>query len=174
MNNYSLTLWIVVAIQTVLLFLISTRMNSFVRKNPFEVAAEIPRLNILSISNQKVDVKQMLSQAKPTLIIFTSSRCSICKRLIPQISEWEDFPAEVRLVNLGDAKEAKRFVEMTATTFPVCIIRLKDIANKYKVRTFPFSILADPSGKIMKSGIIMPEDLESWVSFRKKRPIVAM
>jgi methylamine dehydrogenase accessory protein MauD len=127
-----------------------------------EVGEPAPRLSVRSLRGGVVEIGARTP--RPRMLLFVSSDCPVCKRLIPlarSVARDEDLD----LVFAGDAPEPaqREFVarhELSAFDF----LNSAELGLAFQVAKLPFAVLLDTDGAVAAKGLVNTrEHLESLV-----------
>lgn len=163
-NQLQLVLWIIVTINTILLFLLilNIRSKSMV-DTKVSLANAIAKISVFSTEGKSKKIVEIASQNNSTLFCFTALSCHYCKEVIPELDKLaETNQMTIVLLNAGDQSEAKQLISLTNTNLIVYSIQYKDLSTKLKLRSFPSGIIINKEGDILKTGIIHKENLSPW------------
>jgi thiol-disulfide isomerase/thioredoxin len=89
-------------------------------------------------------------KAAATVVIFFSSGCPHCQRMLPLWNE--AFPRRgkgVQVVGVLTDHEPPGFFELRPVVFPVVRLPNRDLANAFKVSRVPLTVRVGPDGKVV-------------------------
>lgn len=168
----NLLLWVVVVIQTGIIFALARQIGIlFERVSP--VGAMIPdsgptlgdkvaQLALPNLNGPQLTLGD--GKGKAQLIFFLSTSCPICKALLPALkSISSDEHAWVDVILASDGREAlhRRLIE-TAGLQGFAYVLSSELGMSFRVSKLPFAVLIDSQGKISAKGLVNSrEQLES-------------
>jgi methylamine dehydrogenase accessory protein MauD len=131
-----------------------------------EVGDAVPHLTGRLLDGQPFALAAPLpAKARLRLLLFVSSACPICKKLIPLAKGFARTEG-VEVVFVGDAEPAeqaalvKRF-DLAGYAF----VNGPDIGMAFRVERLPYAVLIDGAGKVAAKGLVNSrEHLESLVT----------
>jgi methylamine dehydrogenase accessory protein MauD len=170
-------LWIVVALvafaclalarQVGLLFERVAPVGALTTQNGPAVGSAAPRLSLAALDGRTVALGGPSSSGRSRLLMFVSSDCPICRKLIPLATRVATAEA-LDLIFAGD--DELRVQEMTVSRYDIGrypFINSRELGMAYGIDKLPYAILIDQHGIIVSRGLVNSrEHLESLVEAR--------
>ena len=106
-----------------------------------------------SLTSKNVELYQVITKNKVTLINFWGMWCPYCVQEIPELvkfyKQYHQTQVEILAVNVGDnPKEVPLFVKNNQMAFPVLIDKNNAVSTLYQVSGFPTTFIINRQGKI--------------------------
>jgi thiol-disulfide isomerase/thioredoxin len=139
------------------------------------VGAKAPLVVINDLEGQPVDVGKLFG-ARPVLLEFWATWCSICKALLPQLDAVRNtYGDRVTLlgvnVTVNDSKaRIRRYLEQHKPPFRVLFDDKGVGARAFDVPATSFIVIVDPTGKVAYTGSGEQQDLVGAVRKVLGRP----
>ncbi|MEJ8548724.1 hypothetical protein [Brevibacillus borstelensis] len=157
MNNglviSNLLLWVVVFVQTIILFffirLVVQFLNRF-RVNDKQVTAATLTIGekapVFREKDQHGEVVQATEDVeKQTFMLFTNDTCGTCKAIIPELPHiLQDYP-DVRVIVVSNPIYYEKGLEVPSA---IHLVRSNDLINKFLIQIVPTAVLIDHDGII--------------------------
>lgn len=129
------------------------------------VGDRAPRLRLATLDGAPFAPDEVLAEGAMRLILFISSDCPVCKRLIPlarSTAKAEGF----ELIFAGDAPEAdQRALIARYGLAGHAFVNSRELGMAFQVAKLPFAVLIDERGRIAAKGLVNTrEHLESLVT----------
>src|SRR4029077_3512339 len=155
-------LWIVVILQGVTILALARQIGvlhdrvapagALVNGAGPGVGEQSPRLEVHALAGNAITVGGKLAPGKALLMLFVSSTCPICKKLIPIA---KDFARSERLdvlfVGDADLSEQRKLVGQFGIS-ESRFVNGPEIGVTYRVDKLPYAVLLDDSGLIAAKG----------------------
>lgn len=129
-----------------------------------------PVTKFKTIDQEEISVQD--SFGKNTVLLITSTRCSVCKTLYPHIRPFiSKHGSMFNVISLmdGDMADVKTVRETHQLTHPIVHVTAEDL-KAIKTESFPFGYLLTPEGKIIAKGFVKDgEDLEILRKLKEER-----
>lgn len=131
-----------------------------------ELGMLVNNLTLFTPANEKVRLLDVIS-GKVTLFCFVANQCKYCKEIIPILDsiKQENPDINIQFISLGEVEGANKILISTKTRIPVLGVNTRLITKKMGIQSFPFCILVDQHGKVLKREIISKNDISSWLKF---------
>ena len=132
--------------------------------NELKIGEELPEFELPAAKGRKVT--DAIIRGKKTLALFWGLDCPYCRRMLPEVKEWESAGTNgVQLVvfSSGDP-EKNRELDFRA---PVVIDDPGDVGLKLGMYGTPSAVLIDESGKIASETAIGADQIWSLIGKRK-------
>ena len=118
------------------------------------VGEQSPRLEVHAMAGNAITVGGKLAAGKALLMLFVSSTCPICKKLIPIA---KNFARSERLdvLFIGDAdpvEQRKLIVEFELDEH--CFVNGPEVGMTYRIDKLPYAVLLDDAGMIAAKGLV--------------------
>lgn len=118
-----------------------------------QIGNKTPIFTLDSLTSKNVELYQVITKNKVTLINFWGIWCPYCVQEIPELvkfyQQYHQRQVEILAVNVGDnPKEVPLFVKNNHMAFPVVIDKNNAVSNLYQVTGFPTTFIIDRQGKI--------------------------
>ena len=118
------------------------------------VGEQSPRIEVHALAGNAITVGGRLAEGKALLMLFVSSTCPICKKLIPVA---KNFAKSERLdvLFVGDAEplEQRRLIEQFGLD-EHCFVNGPQVGMTYRVDKLPYAVLLDDGGRIAAKGLV--------------------
>jgi thiol-disulfide isomerase/thioredoxin len=89
-----------------------------------------------------------------TVLVFFSSGCPHCHKMIPEWNKWFEMkPSNVAVIGIIVDKEPKGFFEMMPIRFPVLRSPSREFLETFKVARIPLTLRIQTGGKIEEVGV---------------------
>jgi methylamine dehydrogenase accessory protein MauD len=164
-----IVLWLVVIVEGVLIVLLYRQLGimylgsaSGVSRDGLPVGATAPDFQLEDSEGRA----QRLSnyRGRNVLLLFGSTHCEPCRRLLPGLQEFAAGPGrdfDVLWLNEGTPEETLQFQSETGARLPM--LSYKDgINDSYKVRVTPFLFMVDAAGVIKAKGLVNTKSQLEW------------
>lgn len=126
-----------------------------------------PRLRLKDLDGRAVTFGAPLAAGATQLVLFVSSKCPICKKLIPIAKRFAK-SEHLQIVFAGDAPEAEQrtlIAQHGIADFP--FVNSGEFGRTYGVDKLPHAVLLDDQGVIISRGLVNSrEHLESMLEAR--------
>jgi methylamine dehydrogenase accessory protein MauD len=118
------------------------------------VGEQSPRIEVHAVGGNAITIGGSLAPGRALLMLFVSSTCPICKKLIPIA---KDFARSERLdvVFVGDADLAEQ--RKLIAQFDLdegCFLNGPEVGMTYRVDKLPYAVLLDEAGVIAAKGLV--------------------
>jgi methylamine dehydrogenase accessory protein MauD len=118
------------------------------------VGEQSPRLEVHALGGNAITVGGKLAAGKALLMLFVSSTCPICKKLIPIA---KNFARSERLdvLFVGDADPAEQ--RKLIREFELdehCFVNGPEVGITYRIDKLPYAVLLDDAGMIAAKGLV--------------------
>ena len=118
------------------------------------VGEQSPRLEVHALAGNAITVGGKLSAGRAQLMLFVSSTCPICKKLIPIA---KNFARSERLdvLFVGDADPAEQ--RKLIAQFELdehCFVNGPEVGMTYRIDKLPYAVLLDDAGMIAAKGLV--------------------
>jgi methylamine dehydrogenase accessory protein MauD len=118
------------------------------------VGEQSPRLEVHALGGNAVTVGGKLAAGKALLMLFVSSTCPICKKLIPIA---KNFARSERLdvLFVGDADPAEQRTLIAQFELDEhCFVNGPEVGMTYRIDKLPYAVLLDDAGMIAAKGLV--------------------
>jgi len=123
------------------------------RKGPKDlpVGSQAPAFEIPALVGSPLTLTGLLGKGKPVLLLFAAPGCTSCKRLLPDIVQWQRTQTDaftVAVVSRGKPQlNQERFGPLRPET--VGVQRRREVAASYGVLGTPSAVVISPAGRIL-------------------------
>lgn len=112
-----------------------------------------PGFTLADLSGKNVQLKEITSQNKVTLVNFWATWCPPCRGEIPELvklyQKYRSQKMALLAINLQeDPGQVKVFAENKGMQFPILIDNKGQVANQYQVTGIPTTFIVDRQGRI--------------------------
>ncbi len=129
-----------------------------------EVGDASPRMTLATLGGETVTIGETLAPGRMRLLLFVSSDCPVCKRIIP-LAKSVAKAERLELVFVGDAEvgELRGLIARYGLEgYP--FVNGSALGMAYQVGKLPYAVLLDDAGVIASKGLVNTrEHLESLV-----------
>ncbi len=118
------------------------------------VGEQSPRLEVHALAGNAITVGGKLPAGKALLMLFVSSTCPICKKLIPIA---KNFARSERLdvLFVGDADPAEQRTLIRQFELDEhCFVNGPEVGMTYRIDKLPYAVLLDDAGMIAAKGLV--------------------
>lgn len=138
-----------------LIFVLSAANGAQAVVPPWEIeglrAKEIPDFQIKDITGKTITNKEL--QGKVVLLNFWATWCRPCAQEMPAFERLYQRYKDKGLVIVGISVDSetdfvKNFLKKISVTFPIAVDTKSEVANAYKVFTYPTTFLVDRHGVV--------------------------
>lgn len=167
MNGAALSqilLWIVVVLQAIAIFALARQIGvlhervapagALISGAGPGVGEQSPRLEVHALGGNAVTVGSQLAAGKALLMLFVSSACPMCKKLIPIARNFaKSERLDVLFVGDADAAEQRKMIQQFELD-EHCFVNGPEVGMAYRVDKLPYAVLLDASGRIAAKGLV--------------------
>jgi methylamine dehydrogenase accessory protein MauD len=159
-----LLLWIVVILQGVTILALARQIGvlhdrvapagALTTQAGPGVGEQSPRLEVHAMAGNAITVGGKLATGKALLMLFVSSTCPICKKLIPIA---KNFARSERLdvLFIGDADPAEQRTLIREFELDEhCFVNGPEVGMTYRIDKLPYAVLLDDAGMIAAKGLV--------------------
>ena len=118
------------------------------------VGEQSPRIEVHALAGNAITIGGTLAPGRALLMLFVSSTCPICKKLIPIA---QDFARSERLdvlfVGDADAAEQRKLIAQFALD-DARFVNGPEVGMTYRVDKLPYAVLLDDAGVIAAKGLV--------------------
>ena len=157
-------LWIVVILQGIAIFALARQIGvlhervapagALINSAGPGVGEQSPRLEVHALGGNAVTVGASLAPGRALLMLFVSSTCPICKKLIPIAKNFaRSERLDVLFVGDADVAEQRKLIaqfELDEHAF----VNGPAVGMAYRVDKLPYAVLLDDSGRIAAKGLV--------------------
>ena len=157
-------LWIVVILQGIAIFALARQIGvlhervapagALINSAGPGVGEQSPRLEVHALGGNAVTVGASLAPGRALLMLFVSSTCPICKKLIPIAKNFaRSERLDVLFVGDADVAEQRKLIaqfELDEHAF----VNGPAVGMAYRVDKLPYAVLLDDAGRIAAKGLV--------------------
>jgi methylamine dehydrogenase accessory protein MauD len=157
-------LWAVVIIQGVVILALARQVGvlhervapagALIHGSGPGVGEQSPRLEVHAMGGNAVTIGGQLAPGRALLMLFVSSTCPICKKLIPIAKDFaKSERLEVLFVGDAEAGEQRKLLaqfELNEQRF----INGPEVGMTYRIDKLPYAVLLDEGGVIAAKGLV--------------------
>jgi methylamine dehydrogenase accessory protein MauD len=157
-------LWIVVIVQGVVILALARQIGvlhdrvapagALMNGAGPGVGEPSPRIEVHALAGNAITVGGKLGAGKALLMLFVSSSCPICKKLIPIA---KNFAKSERLdvLFVGDADPAEQRELIAQFELDEhCFVNGPEVGMTYRIDKLPYAVLLDDAGTIAAKGLV--------------------
>ena len=157
-------LWIVVILQGVTILALARQIGvlhdrvapagALTTKAGPGVGEQSPLLEVHALAGNAITVGGKLAAGKALLMLFVSSTCPICKKLIPIA---KNFARSERLdvLFVGDADPAEQRTLIAQFELDEhCFVNGPEVGMTFRIDKLPYAVLLDDAGMIAAKGLV--------------------
>lgn len=142
--------------------------------------AEVPSVKLKTLEGKEIDIRELTSNGKITVISFWATWCTPCKKELQNMNElvddWrEDYDVQIIAISVDDSRNSmkvKPYVDGKAWDFTVLLDENSDSKRAFNWSSIPHTVLIDQNGKIVYTHIGYAEgdeyDLEDKIKKLKE------
>ncbi len=157
-------LWVVVILQGIAIFALARQIGvlhervapagALINSAGPGVGEQSPRLEVQALAGNAVTVGATLAPGRALLMLFVSSTCPICKKLIPIAKNFaRSERLDVLFVGDADAAEQRKLVAQFELD-ERCFVNGPQVGMAYRVDKLPYAVLLDDAGRIAAKGLV--------------------
>jgi methylamine dehydrogenase accessory protein MauD len=118
------------------------------------VGEQSPRLEVHALAGNAITVGGKLAAGKALLMLFVSSTCPICKKLIPIAKNFaRSERLDVLFVGDADAVEQRKLIAQFELD-EHCFVNGPEVGMTYRIDKLPYAVLLDDAGMIAAKGLV--------------------
>jgi methylamine dehydrogenase accessory protein MauD len=157
-------LWIVVVLQAIAIFALARQIGvlhervapagALISGAGPGVGEQSPRLEVHALGGNSITVGSQLAAGKALLMLFVSSACPMCKKLIPIARNFaKSERLDVLFVGDADAAEQRKMIQQFELD-EHCFVNGPEVGMAYRVDKLPYAVLLDAGGRIAAKGLV--------------------
>lgn len=159
-------LWFMMGVLLLMQLVVLKHVKSGVPShNGIPPGMRIPNLQIRSLKGVAMQSNDLLHQTVPTMFCFVSYACRYCREVTPELSrvakQYSDF--RVVLLSTDTEGDVRTFMKETGADLPVYLLDHAQVVKKLKIKNFPFGMLVDGSGVVMRREVVKKTNVMSWL-----------
>jgi len=118
------------------------------------VGEQSPRLEVHALAGNAITVGGKLAAGKALLMLFVSSTCPICKKLIPIAKNFaRSERLDVLFVGDADPVEQRKLIREFELD-EHCFVNGPEVGMTYRIDKLPYAVLLDDTGMIAAKGLV--------------------
>jgi methylamine dehydrogenase accessory protein MauD len=118
------------------------------------VGEQSPRLEVHALAGNAITVGGQLAAGKALLMLFVSSTCPICKKLIPIAKNFaRSERLDVLFVGDADPVEQRKLIREFELD-EHCFVNGPEVGMTYRIDKLPYAVLLDDAGMIAAKGLV--------------------
>jgi len=118
------------------------------------VGEQSPRLEVHALAGNAITVGGQLAAGKALLMLFVSSTCPICKKLIPIAKNFaRSERLDVLFVGDADPVEQRKLIREFELD-EHCFVNGPEVVMTYRIDKLPYAVLLDDAGMIAAKGLV--------------------
>ena len=118
------------------------------------VGEQSPRLEVHALGGNAITVGGKLAAGKALLMLFVSSTCPICKKLIPIAKNFaRSERLDVLFVGDADPVEQRKLIREFELD-EHCFVNGPEVGMTYRIDKLPYAVLLDDAGMIAAKGLV--------------------
>jgi methylamine dehydrogenase accessory protein MauD len=118
------------------------------------VGEQSPRLEVHALAGNAITVGGKLAAGKALLMLFVSSTCPICKKLIPIAKNFaRSERLDVLFVGDADPVEQRKLIAQFELD-EHCFVNGPEVGMTYRIDKLPYAVLLDDAGMIAAKGLV--------------------
>jgi methylamine dehydrogenase accessory protein MauD len=118
------------------------------------VGEQSPRMEVHALAGNAVIVGGKLAAGKALLMLFVSSTCPICKKLIPIAKNFaKSERLDVLFVGDADPIEQRKLIAQFELD-EHCFVNGPEVGMAYRIDKLPYAVLLDDAGMIAAKGLV--------------------
>jgi methylamine dehydrogenase accessory protein MauD len=118
------------------------------------VGEQSPRLEVHALAGNAITVGGKLAAGKALLMLFVSSTCPICKKLIPIAKNFaRSERLDVLFVGDADPVEQRKLIREFELD-EHCFVNGPEVGMTYRIDKLPYAVLLDDAGMIAAKGLV--------------------
>ena len=118
------------------------------------VGEQSPRLEVHALAGNAITVGGKLAAGKALLMLFVSSACPICKKLIPIAKNFaRSERLDVLFVGDADPVDQRKLIREFELD-EHCFVNGPEVGMTYRIDKLPYAVLLDDAGMIAAKGLV--------------------
>jgi methylamine dehydrogenase accessory protein MauD len=118
------------------------------------VGEQSPRMEVHALAGNAITVGGKLAAGKALLMLFVSSTCPICKKLIPIAKNFaKSERLDVLFVGDADPSEQRKLIAQFELD-EHCFVNGPEVGMTYLIDKLPYAVLLDDAGMIAAKGLV--------------------
>jgi methylamine dehydrogenase accessory protein MauD len=118
------------------------------------VGEQSPRMEVHALAGNAITVGGKLAAGKALLMLFVSSTCPICKKLIPIAKNFaKSERLDVLFVGDADPSEQRKLIAQFELD-EHCFVNGPEVGMTYRIDKLPYAVLLDDAGMIAAKGLV--------------------
>ena len=118
------------------------------------VGEQSPRMEVHALAGNAITVGGKLAAGKALLMLFVSSTCPICKKLIPIAKNFaKSERLDVLFVGDADPIEQRKLIAQFELD-EHCFVNGPEVGMTYRIDKLPYAVLLDDAGMIAAKGLV--------------------
>lgn len=155
-----IVLWILVVVQFFAILAMYHHFGEMYLGTPDGREAQGPKVDarLRPLATADLDGNHVLLplHSNPALLLFTSTKCPLCEKLLPELNDFANAHGDTRLMVIcaGDERSVREW--SSGVTKPVHVIadRGQQISRQYDVGSIPFCVGIDETGTVRVAGLL--------------------
>lgn len=151
---------IVVIIQSIILY--SLGMNRDTVNLGVSVGTIVPSLKLETLDNKSVRLSSVIQDNNYSILCVVSTYCKHCRKIIPLLEE-QAKNVSIGLLFVGsDNHDVQHYIHSNNIKLNVYLASLVEVRRRMNISSYPFIIVLNRQGVIVKNGQLHEKDLATW------------
>jgi peroxiredoxin len=137
----------------------------------FQIGMPAPDFELSTFEDDPLDLKGLLDEDKPLLLVFWTTWCPYCKKEMTAINELYEASESKNLTIVGinagwndSVPRAKAFQDRYDIRFPLAFDHENRVSRDYMIRGVPSLVLVDGQGTIAYRGHVLNPELKDMIA----------
>ncbi len=155
-------IWIVLIIQAITIFKLSRKVS--IENEGIALGFSVPDLKLQTIEGGIKRLIKMLQNEPLTILCMVTPECKFCRKIIPLLEEMqkEANTISVKLLFLGEESAVKEYLDSNKINIESFVVSFKVMKSKINISAFPYAMIVNQYGIVVRKGIINADDVSSW------------
>lgn len=156
-------MWIMLIIHSIIVFILVRQVKT--GSNGIAPGISIPSIKVHNSEGHQVSLDHLVKDKNVTLLCVISPNCRFCKEVVFEINKiyLNNANFAIKLLVVGDGEGFNKYVVTTNVAIEMYSISYQDCRRKLRTSSYPFGMVIDNQGVIMRRGIIKKENILSWL-----------
>ncbi|WP_409344802.1 TlpA family protein disulfide reductase [Paenibacillus sp. MBLB4367] len=162
-----ISIWIIIAIQTTLIIILIRQLKqTHLKSIGIAPGLSLPNFEVRSLQkDSNIKLSDIININTTTMLCVVSPGCKFCKEIIPELDRVvEMYPLfKVNILVVSEVEKAQNMIKDSLSKISSYSISQDIAVNKMKITSFPFGMLVDDRGVILRREIVKKENITNWL-----------
>lgn len=160
-------LWFVVSLSVIMQIVVLRQARRLAPdNNGIPPGNQFPRIVFESVTGkQTFTYQEIMGEGNSLMFCFVHASCKFCREIAPQLERVSHTYSSFRpvLLSFDDSDDIIDFQKETNINLPLYRIEAADVTKKLNLKRFPFGMLIDREGIILRREALQKDTLLSWL-----------